>query len=125
MTALQKPWTDEEGTLHEDYRAAFFLRQSPAGVSTFDPGSQPLMRWRRSSLAWFCPFCGDVWARALLTDSTEKLSAFEVFTVSCEQHPDYWNIPGSLLSRGLEGLLEVLPEVLLKRELELSLRNIK
>jgi hypothetical protein len=89
----------------------------------FDPGDWPSLHWRRMSVAYFCPECGEVWARLPILNSKGELEIFEVSTVACEKHSDQWNVPGSLLSQGLESLLELMPYEAVKREFNLYLRQ--
>lgn len=110
-------WVDSEGTLHEQYTILFFLGHSELGSARMDPGACPGLRYRRSGLAFFCPECGEVWARAFWLDSKGQLSPFTAEVQCCEQHGG-----GSLLS--LSALLEILPREALAREFELLIKEI-
>ena len=81
--------------------------------------------FRRGAYAWFCPECGDIWARAPIAGQT-----FTVVYERCVKHPfsDMTSAtgfptttPGSLLKAYIPGLLEDLPELALKREFLLHL----
>ena len=75
---------------------------------------------------YFCPVCGEIWARAIFFGKDFK---HVPVLQPCHKHPTTkWHIAGSLLQRSnLDGLphdpilLEHMPEALLKRELELHL----
>lgn len=121
---MPQVWTDEAGTLHEQYRALVFLRGDFAGEFSFDPGDHPELRYRRTGAAYFCPFCGDIWARVVLYDSAGRQAFLEPERVSCETHPDDWNVAGSLLAPGLTALLDLLPKPLVQREFAIHLRKI-
>ena len=78
------------------------------------------------SLAYFCPACGDIWARMVAEDSQ---SYFDIVTVYCERHvpagvPGWGVIPGTLCMGSQLNLstmcwiaaVEVLPDAVLERE---------
>lgn len=111
-------WTDDAGTLHETCQLSFLIDGEDFGTVPFDPGSQA-PGWRRTSYAWACQTCGEIWGRAILITSFNNVAPFEFFPVACRQHPDQWNVPGSLLSGPLGGLLEVLPPKAVRREFEI------
>ena len=116
-------WTDEDGTLHEIYTGYIFVGNKMLGEISYDSGRSDL-RWRRCSYALFCRFCGEVWARIVMHDTGRVQQTFEPIKVACENHPDQWNIPGSLLADHLEHLLDSLPPEALIREFQLHLREI-
>lgn len=120
-----KRWTDENGTLHERYRAEVFVGLDHLGSFEFDPGDHAELHYRRTGVAYFCPCCGDVWARLVLLDSEGNQSCLDAHSVSCHNHPDLWEEPGSLLCRGLEGLVDLLPPAALRRELEIYLKRLE
>lgn len=83
-----------------------------------------------SSVAYFCPVCGDIWARALVENTTWRIEA-----TPCESHvfhavSSYKRIPGSFLTSTLSAentttgsraqTLDVMPNSVLKREFLLS-----
>ena len=109
-------WVDEDGTLHETYSVLVLVGADLLGQFLVDPGSRPDLSYRRTGVAYFCQHCGEVWARLVFVDSKERQASFEVKTVACENHPDWWNVPGSLLAARLEGLLDLLPPAALQRE---------
>lgn len=124
------PYTDPDGTLHEEFTAYLALRNPQTGVWSsfarfkFDAGEQPKLGYRRTGMGYFCPGCGDVWASLALIDSSETKSRFEVCRVACEDHYDNYDTPGSLLGGGMEGLLPLLPREALKRELMIHLKHL-
>jgi len=59
-----------------------------------------------------------------MSDSRGDQQAFEVMGVSCEKHPDYWNVPGSLLAEHLEYLLDSLPPEALVREFQIHMKEL-
>ena len=116
-------WTDEDGTLHEIYTGYIFVGNKMLGEISYDSGRSDL-RWHRCSYALFCRFCGEVWARIVMHDTGRVQQTFEPIKIACENHPDQWNIPGSLLADHLEHLLDSLPPEALIREFQLHLREI-
>jgi hypothetical protein len=107
---------DSDGTLHEWYKVMIFVGRDFLGEFSLDPGNQPELGYRRSGVAYYCPFCGEIWGRLIFTDSGGRQKSLEAVTVSCEKHPDQWNIPGSLLAGRLAALLPLLPEAAVRRE---------
>jgi hypothetical protein len=99
-----------------------FLGKNLVGEFPYDPGQHPKLRYRRSGVAYCCPECGDVWARILLLNSDGRPQQFEFQVVACERHKDQWEVPGSLLAAG-EGILDLLPDQLVRREFELHLKK--
>ena len=119
-----KWWTDPDGTAHAWLSVQVWIKGTFYGEFPFDPGAHPELRWRRSSVAYFCNRCGDVWARLLFIEPLHnEVEAFGIVTNSCEQHWDQWNVAGSLLTGELENFLPLLPAGVLRRELELHLRQ--
>ena len=116
-------WTDEDGTLHEQYTGSIFIEGRMLGEISYDSGRSDL-RWHRCSYALFCRHCGDVWGRIIMQNSRGEQQSFEPVIVSCDKHPDHWNVPGSLLANHLEHLLDSLPPEALIREFQLHLREI-
>lgn len=49
-----------------------------------------------SSQAYFCPNCGDIWARRVNTESDGTARPFRVYYATCRVHKDCWTIPGAL-----------------------------
>ena len=116
-------WVDSSGTAHETLLLSVFVGKSYLGQTEFDPGDSPALGYRRIGIAYACPQCGEVWGRIVLTDSEGKQRPFGFEEVSCEKHHDHWNVPGSLLIKGLDALLWVLPLEALKREIEVNLKH--
>ena len=101
-------WTDRDGTLHEIYTAAFHHRDAYLGSFSYDSGRADL-RYQRSSLAYFCPRCGDVWCRLACSDSRGVLQEFLCTHAPCPDHPSPWGVAGSLLRDHAERLLDSFP----------------
>ena len=119
-------WQDPDGTLHEWYHAAIFLADGThLGDFEIDPGAHPELHWRRSGLAYYCPHCGEVWARIVFWESGGRQALLDAFTVSCEQHPDPWEVAGSLLHSTIEDIIDLLPEPAVRRELGIYLRKME
>lgn len=76
----------------------FLVGNDLLSESDFDPGNAPELGFRRGGVAYVCPHCGQAWAHAIVVDSKGQQMQFDVAVVSCEQHTDYWEVPGSLLS---------------------------
>ena len=114
------PWTDPDGTFHEIYTGYLFVGSDLLGELTYDSGRRDL-GWHRCSYAMFCPHCGEIWARLVMHNSRGEQCYFEVQRVSCERHPDWWNVPGSMLVGHLEHLLADLPPDAVKREFAIHL----
>jgi hypothetical protein len=119
---MMKGWTDDDGTLHEECKGLVFIGSNFLGEFFFDPGAHPELRYRRTGVAYFCSFCGDTWARLVILNSEGSSMPLEPRRCSCEKHEEPWGIAGSLLITELEGLLDILPEPAVKRELMLLLR---
>jgi len=111
-------------TLHQ---ATYFLHSKFSGQSIIESRFPPL------SLAYFCPVCGDIWARVVVEGA-----GWAVEHAPCEKHKptggdDWGRVPGSLLlsqlsSKDLSTMwqgraIENLPESLLARELSLHLKH--
>ena len=115
-------WTDPDGTLHEIYTGQIYIGNKHFGPISYDSGRRDLL-WHRCSYAFFCRVCGEVWARIVMFNSRGEQQAFEPVCVSCKEHSDLWNVPGSLLANHLDRLLDSLPPEVLRRELELLLEK--
>jgi hypothetical protein len=113
-------WHDDDGTLHDWYKVSIFFGRQFAGQFLFDPGAHPELGYNRGSVAYFCPDCGDVWARLVFTSQfphVEPQPFNDPLRVGCLQHGDPWEIAGSLLSGRMLGILPYLPPDILQREL--------
>lgn len=114
-------WVDEAGTLHEQCLLVF----SPGGENVeFDPGARPELMYNRLGWAFVCPWCMEVWQRIAMLDHRRKQLPYQIYRVACVKHVDQYEVPGSVLAAG-EGLLAILPEGQLRRELEVHLRSIE
>ena len=116
-------WVDKNGTFHEQYTALVLVGNDLLGTFTIDPGAWPSLSYRRSGVAYYCPWCGDIWARVVFTDSRGIQASLDITTVSCIRHPDQWDLAGSLLAGRLEALIEHLPLDAVKREFEIHMNE--
>lgn len=103
------------------YRQTIYLggRAFPCGYRSADRFGPP------PSLAWCCPVCGDVWARALLQAPGQEPRRFMFLTAACEQHEDpllpSLVVSGSLLTEIAADFNDSLPLSLWEREFQLHL----
>ena len=118
-------WADSDGTAHELCRLLVFCRDEFLGESPIDPGDTPQLGWRRSGVAYFCPYCGEIWGRLVLVDSAGRTCPFSSVQVACEQHPDQWEVAGSFIGgyRG-DGYIDYLPAEALRREFLIHLKDL-
>ena len=98
----------------------FFLGQQFMGTGAIemlnhDPKHSPPL-----SVAYFCPVCGEVWARAVITGQ-----AYEVWALLCEKHPlEYpYRVPGSLWLTWNATHNDSLTREMLTREVDLHLEH--
>jgi hypothetical protein len=92
-----------------------------AFLGTFSYASQPADSWGWPSRAYFCRFCGDIWARAVLTDKASNPYPFRIAEVGCRSHPEPWGIPGSLLCGEIAYNLNELSRECIAREFDVHL----
>lgn len=116
----QTYWVDPDGTAHERCQLLFV---STGELVAFDPGAHPTLRWPRSGWAYYCSQCIDIWERIIQLDSRGVQRHALLVSVACAKHHDQWNVAGSVLAGGLEGLLEVLPLAILQREFDLHIKD--
>lgn len=117
-------WVDEtSGILHELCTVHVVVGNSLLASFELDPGAWPSLGYRRDSVSFFCPSCGDIWGRLVFVNSKGQQQRFEVVTVACERHPDAWQVPGSLLAGRLEALVHLYPRPVLERELKIYLKG--
>lgn len=116
-------WTTPDGILHEIYTGEIFVGNRYLGSLSYDSGRADL-RWHRCSYAFFCRQCGDVWGRLVMRNAAGEQQPFDPVVVSCEQHADFWNLPGSLLANHLEHLLDSLPPEALVREFQIHIKEL-
>ena len=116
-------FTDSEGTVHGSFQLATWIRGTLLGEVTFDPGSTgPALSYMRQSRAYFCPDCGEIWARLVVSEVGQP-EPFICLTQACREHLDQWETPGSLIPLGQEALIALLPPAAIKREFELELKQ--
>lgn len=74
---------------------------------------------RPISRAFFCPICGEVWARVVV----EGASEFQSYTRTCARHDPRWSIeiPGSIWISWDRDFQDAFPSEALKREVRLHL----
>jgi len=76
------------------------------------------------SYAWFCPYCADIWARAIVTTAP----VFQSNAHPCEKHllPDGWlfQLPGSIFLSWDKDFTAALPRELWEREFNLHYKLI-
>ena len=76
------------------------------------------------SYAAFCPSCGEVWARIVVTDFKGRQCKFQVHTLPCEQHYTWSGcVPGALSNLGITDLLDHFPEPAIRREFRLHMQH--
>jgi len=99
---------------------SFFVEGRYLGSCPRPPiNTSDLMLRQPLSLAWFCPVCAEVWARAVIPGRN-----FFCYHVACSKHQyDGGGIPGSLwVGLSMEpDMLQAIEGDVLKRELELHL----
>ncbi|MBV5322705.1 MAG: hypothetical protein JZU60_02585 [Ilumatobacteraceae bacterium] len=117
-----KGYTDGDGTLHEIYTGAVIVNGDYLGPISYDSGRADL-RWQRSSLAYFCPKCGDVWGRIAMSDSRGAQQSFLCVHVACAEHKDPWHVPGTLLVDHVKQLLDELPPRAIQYELTVQINH--
>ena len=85
---------------------------------TWSPTDDP----RGTSVAFFCPDCGDIWGR-VFTPSRSWMVA----TVGCERHPQFpsFHPGGSFILEWNRGAIDKLPHAVLRREFRLHLHHAK
>ncbi len=71
----------------------------------------------RAGICYFCPRCGDIWARIVFQNRSQRDLDYAWERVACEKHPDaFGTIAGSLLTGPLMFFLDYFPRPLLQRE---------
>jgi hypothetical protein len=76
------------------------------------------------SLAFFCPICGEVWARRIILPENRWF----LYTIPCEKHAvEHWTHalvpPGSVIPTWEEELLRTAPLEIMRREAWLCLEH--
>ena len=75
-----------------------------------------------SSQLWFCPSCGEVWARIPSISLFDSTSPWQSFRRSCrkcgENQEESFEIPGSILLLWEFDLIDTLPEDVVRWEFE-------
>lgn len=86
------------------------------------PGSP--LAYYKFSYATFCPVCGEVWGRIVVTDEQGKQCRFQVASLPCEQHMTWQGeVAGSLIFAYHKELFEYFPAAAVEREFELHLKH--
>lgn len=70
-----------------------------------------------TSLAYFCPHCGEVWARRWLSDAP-----WSTINLGCPKHPYLSDTPGTLIPPWLH-TLDGFPPGVLRREFNLRYKE--
>lgn len=103
------------------YRQTFTINGQPYGESLREDQFVHGHAHPPWSRVWFCPVCGEVWARVEIAGSR-----FHVLTAICEKHPkDYgWmtELPGSLWSGYERDFNDSLPDEVMRREVGLCFK---
>jgi hypothetical protein len=89
-----------------------------------DPGTMLFPRWE--SRAWFCPSCGEVWAREMMLDPHPlQFRAIESSCARCGPVPQYVGFAGSLTwpTRDPLDTFDSLPPALQRREADILLEQ--
>ena len=74
------------------------------------------------SFAYFCPSCGDIWARVIVLDS-EVSQKFFAWVAACPKHElDGAGVPGSLLLPLNNTFNDAFPDEMIQWEFEQHLR---
>lgn len=76
------------------------------------------------SNAWFCPTCGEVWARAILEDvGTGNTHPYRVTMHGCSKHPsnNVQTPPGSVMT-WFDELLPYLPPAMVEYEFNILMK---
>ena len=115
---MTKWWTSPDGTAHETGHVQIFVRTQSLGEFLIDPGEHADMRWPRSSLAYFCGQCGEIWARMLWMSCFGRVEQWQVVKHPCERCGG-----GCLAVEGFEPLLAYLPAAVLAREYTIELAS--
>lgn len=98
------------------FRQAFFLRGQFLGEAT--RGLCPRTNSRPRSIAFFCPKCGEIWARAAVEGAEWRTSHVECS--DCGKL-GVVNFPGSVWQHFDDDFNRALPPALFERELEISI----
>lgn len=104
------------------YSGQIFFRDAYLGEVTYHPKSEDY-EWQKSSLAYFCVHCGEIWGRIVMHDRTGRQQSFRPLSIACPEHHDYYNIPGSFLADHVAYLLPQLPLAAMQREFILHLHH--
>ena len=90
-------------------------------LGAFSYANHPADSWGWQSLAYFCPECGEVWARVVMARKNGETQQFRPVIMGCRRHFEPWGIPGSLLRGELQYNLDELSVECLARELDVHL----
>jgi hypothetical protein len=94
--------------------ATFFIGGKFFGIGNVGYGyNRRAGHYAPESLAYFCPTCGEIWARIAVADAI-----WQTYRAYCEQHPAPWYMPaGSIILPWVEEMAITFPEEVLKREI--------
>jgi hypothetical protein len=73
-----------------------------------------------TSYAFFCPVCGDLWARCPVVNLDGTVQPWMPWRIKCRKHPPVYSIevPGSLFLTWDKGFNDAMPEVLERWEFD-------
>ena len=101
---------------------SFFIRERFLGTlrarTTFEA-----CPWGYYSYAYFCPVCGEVWARVVCDRDVPEPLRWHVREHPCEQHSTIWHVSGTLLPGSDLINLDVLPPEVLRYEFQQHLSH--
>ena len=98
----------------------FFIEGKYYGFGIRGPALMHGLQGRARSYAFFCPYCGEVWARCQVETaaSADKHENYVVWSVPCRKHPAYqYEVAGALTLQFEEPFNDGFPEEVLQWEL--------
>ena len=101
------------------YTQHFFVGNEYLGSSDRLPVFVHEQQQRPQSVAYFCPECGDVWARAVIEGVD-----YSPWSMSCSKHPRFRSlVAGSLWMDWDKDYTKAFPRAVLERELQMHLAH--
>lgn len=107
---------------------SFFIGNKPLGSSKRALASLHEHLVKPNSYAYFCPHCGDIWARAVVVDEDSSVQApFQSVTRPCERHfPETTReIPGAFFLSWDKLYNQAFPVGVIAYELNQALKHYK
>ena len=108
------------------YLRSFFIGEHCLGEAQYNADPTCSTYQATESVAYFCPGCGEVWARVILsgTEVGKAARLWQVYQRTCGKcptaHPQ--DLPGSLILASTMEILEELPKALWETEFQQHLR---